>query len=406
MSNALICVALILFHCLTYWLIEARSGGRRQVAAEVLTGVHAWDHPRAARTLDLYFCLESDCSLEPSSRNRRLRICIVHSGYAPSRWWRLQTASSTLPSATDKLRLRQGSGANILSIEAGPSIQGGVEGKPWTAEEIELVVRAYFYMLRMQESGQAFNKSECNRVIGARLPARSTFSISRKHSNISAVLSLLGVQTLRGYKPLYNFQKALAAHVEEQLRHDLAFDAVARQRVQASVEAPILMDYLSLLVPIPQGVARDSSAFADFAERRGLQRDYLAREALNRSIGLAGEYIILEFEKAFLIAAGTPELAARVEHVSKTRGDGLGYDILSYCPDGTPRHIEVKTTSYGAHTPMFISVNEVAQSELSPETYWVYRVFELRSAPKFFMIKGSIPKSFVLEAASYRANLR
>ena len=41
-------------------------------------------------------------------------------------------------------------------------------------------------------------------------------------------------------------------------------------------------------------------------------------------------------------------LAARVDRVSETRGDGLGYDVLSFETSGRERLIEVKTTNYGA----------------------------------------------------------
>ena len=76
--------------------------------------------------------------------------------------------------------------------------------------------------------------------------------------------------------------------------------------------------------------------------------DYLAIEAANRSLGPAGEEFVLRFEVARLVRAGQERLAVMVELVSETRGDGLGYDVLSFEISGRERLIEVKTTSYGA----------------------------------------------------------
>ena len=60
-------------------------------------------------------------------------------------------------------------------------------------------------------------------------------------------------------------------------------------------------------------------------------------------MGLAGEQFIAEFEARRLHAAGQKSLAERVEHVAGSRGDGLGYDVLSFEVSGEERFIEVKT---------------------------------------------------------------
>jgi hypothetical protein len=67
-------------------------------------------------------------------------------------------------------------------------------------------------------------------------------------------------------------------------------------------------------------------------------------------------------------------MADRVEHVSATRGDGFGYDVLSFEPDGRERFIEVKTTAFGAMVPFFVTRNELRgpiakRVALDPVTY-------------------------------------
>ena len=43
--------------------------------------------------------------------------------------------------------------------------------------------------------------------------------------------------------------------------------------------------------------------------------------------------------------------SSRVERVLLTKGDGLGFDILSFDENGKDRLVEVKTTVYGLNTP-------------------------------------------------------
>ncbi len=287
-------------------------------------------------------------------------------------------------------------------MQVGPNIQGGVTGKAWTAEEIDVAVTGYLSMLRKQESGQPFNKSECNRMLKERLPARSMSAISQKHSNISAVLTLLGIQSLRGYWPLFNFQRALADAVATRFNTDPELVRISLDRVLESVETPKIVDYPSIVVAPPRGTQLRAGAHLPLERLSGLRRDYLSREAMNRSVGLAGEQFVLEFEKLRLVHNGLPELADQVEHVSVSKGDGLGYDILSFSNDGTRRLIEVKATSYGIHTPIFISANEMACSSASPNEYWLYRVFNLRAHPKMYTLPGEARNHFDLEPLSYR----
>lgn len=116
-----------------------------------------------------------------------------------------------------------------------------------------------------------------------------------------------------------------------------------------------------------------------------VQRDYLAMEARNRSLGLAGEKFVLAFERDFLCNRNRADLADQVEHVSVDVGDGPGFDIRSFDPySGEELLIEVKTTSFSADTPFFVTRNEVARSERDAHQYRLYRVFDFRREPKFF----------------------
>ena len=120
---------------------------------------------------------------------------------------------------------------------------------------------------------------------------------------------------------------------------------------------------------------------------------------------MAGEEFALRFEIARLSHLGKDRLAGKVEQVSETRGDGLGFDILSFEASGAERWIEVKTTAYGASTPFFVSRNEVAVSREAAQRYHVYRAFNFRRDAKLFARRGPIPASFALEPSQYLARI-
>ncbi|MEO7102679.1 MAG: DUF3883 domain-containing protein [Gemmatimonadaceae bacterium] len=70
-----------------------------------------------------------------------------------------------------------------------------------------------------------------------------------------------------------------------------------------------------------------------------------------------------------------------IEHVSRTQGDGLGYDIVLFETDGRERMIEVKTTAFDAMTPFFASKREVSVSEDLAPQFQLYRIFKFRDSP-------------------------
>jgi hypothetical protein len=132
--------------------------------------------------------------------------------------------------------------------------------------------------------------------------------------------------------------------------------------------------------------------------------NYLEREARNHSLGKMGEKFALEFERARLRCVGAERLSYQVEYVAETRGDGLGYDILSFEADGSERLIEVKTTGFGKQTPFFVSRNELRVSQ-AKSTYHLYRVFAYRSTPRIFVLRGALDRVCALEPTLYVAGV-
>jgi hypothetical protein len=140
-------------------------------------------------------------------------------------------------------------------------------------------------------------------------------------------------------------------------------------------------------------------------KRRRIARviDYLAREAQNRTMGTSGESLVVTYERARLWNLGHGNLAERVEHVAKTRGDGLGYDVLSYEVNGREKFIEVKTTKLGALTPFYVTANEVDFSRENDPQYSLYRVYDFITTPSIFALEGAIDKNCVMSPFSFVA---
>lgn len=98
-------------------------------------------------------------------------------------------------------------------------------------------------------------------------------------------------------------------------------------------------------------------------------------------------------------------MADRIEHVSCTQGDGLGYDIASFELDGAKRLLEVKTTNFGAMTPFFASMHKVVVSEEQAAHFHLYWVFKFRDQPKVFVLSSSLRQNCILDAVQYRVTL-
>lgn len=275
----------------------------------------------------------------------------------------------------------------------------------WSREEVEATVSDYFDMLAMELRGQPFNKAEHNRNLQKFLNERSKAAIEKKHQNISAVLIELGYPYIDGYKPLPNYQGLLYKAVEDRLLNATGLNHEAAAVVEKTVEQPPeINDVLAILVNPPRRET-DKPKLYDRAPRirAPVRRNYLEMESRNRSLGLAGEKLILEFEQKRLWQAGKKNLANRIEHVAQTLGDQLGFDIKSFEIDGRDRLIEVKTTRFGELTPFFATKNEVEFSEEQDSAYQLYRLFHFTKQPRLFVLPGSLRESCILEPNQYSA---
>lgn len=261
-------------------------------------------------------------------------------------------------------------------------------------------------MLAKEIAGEAYSKAEHNRWL-QKLVGRTRGSIERKHQNISAVLIELGAPYVSGYKPLGHAQNLLKEVVQSRWAVSTGLHRTLNAVVESATFAlPAIDDVLAIKVAAPVREPRNYVAReAISVPIPPVQRNYLEVEMRNRSIGRAGEELALRYEHERLWRAGKKDLANRIEHVAQSKGDGLGYDILSFETTGRERLIEVKTTNFGALTPFFVSRNEVEVSVVKAANYSLYRLFSFKRKPRLFTLEGALPQSCMLEPYQYRASL-
>lgn len=270
---------------------------------------------------------------------------------------------------------------------------------------MEAAVGDYFIMLAKELRGEPFNKAEHNRALQQMLANRTRGSIERKHQNISAILIQAGYPYVEGYKPLGNYQELLRSVVEDRLGAAVSLNETVASAVETPAEVPALIgDLLAIQVNPPVREERGSRVNEQpMPNQSAVRRNYLEIEARNRSLGRAGEELVLRFERERLTRIGKRRLANQIQQVSETQGDHLGYDILSFERDGRERLIEVKTTRFGPLTPFFASRNEVNVSADQRDVFQLYRLFKFSERPRLFVLPGSLRHTCRLEAVQFSA---
>ena len=277
-----------------------------------------------------------------------------------------------------------------------------ISGTDWTPNEVNLVVADYFEMLTDELEGRPFVKAQRNSALQA-LTGRKRGSIEFKHQNISAVLVKLGLPWIVGYKPLFNFQAALIDGVE---RFMAGWDQTTLLTLPA-VRPALVAEPEGLWIGPPPVADPEQDRAAPEALRRLVRKfDPAERDARNRALGERGEALVLAYERQQLAALGRDDLAKRVRWTAQEDGDGAGYDIRSFAPDGSERLVEVKTTVGHALTPFFLSENERAFSEQRRDAFRLVRVYDFAREPRGFELTPPLVDWVRLRATGWRAEVR
>lgn len=297
-------------------------------------------------------------------------------------------------------------GRSVAAFSSRPAARKGavgvtdqVGGTNWSDREIDLIVAHYFDMLTRELTGQHYIKLNYNRAL-QELTGRSAGSIERKHQNISAVLKRLGREWILGYKPLANYQNALIDGIDRYLGMNRELDLGPAAELPSAVAEP-----KDLWIGPPPAPSEQDRVETPALHRLILKYDPAERDARNRKLGLQGEELVFQHEKRRLRSAGRDDLARKVEWTSQIRGDGAGYDIRSFEPDGGERLLEVKTTNGAALTPFFLSENERAVSEQRSHAFRLLRLYSFARNPAGFELAPPLSQHLLLSPTNYRATI-
>lgn len=272
----------------------------------------------------------------------------------------------------------------------------------WVQEEVEATLVAYFSLMKRETHGHSINKTEAYKQLAAQW-GRSWKAYERKMQNISAVLSLNDLPYLKGLVPLVNIQRSLGPTTMAFLERNGETKALLQNYrvVRLAPQAPKLLDDFLVCDP-PKGFEVGSKRGGSVLS----QEEIAEKEAYCKEIGRQGEFWALEYERARLRAMGREDLAREVDHVSVTKGDGLGYDILSFDGRDKELHIEVKTTAFKIGTPFIITRNELDHTKEHPDKARLYRVFGMNHRPALYKLAGCLDDQLNLDPISYRASLQ
>lgn len=276
-----------------------------------------------------------------------------------------------------------------------------MSGEDWSNEENDAIVASYFCMLREDLAGRPYNKAAENRVLQETL-GRSRGSIEFKHCNISAAAKGFALPILRGYQPRFNFQMSLAEAISRWLaRHPEWGLGHRSDRPSALSEPPPL--YVGVAPTLQNHPPPDELGQMQAVAQRF---DVAGRDERNRALGRAGEQRVLHHERALLRLNGRDDLARQVRWVANEDGDGAGYDIASYTPDGLTRLVEVKTTNGWERTPFHISRNELEVAESRHEDWCLVRLYDFAREPRAFELHPPLEAHVSLIATSYQASFQ
>ncbi|MBN2298073.1 MAG: DUF3427 domain-containing protein [Deltaproteobacteria bacterium] len=156
----------------------------------------------------------------------------------------------------------------------------------------------------------------------------------------------------------------------------------------------------------PQICLRDGVSTESFLNNK--TPDYSYEETLDLDLNIAGEKIVIAYEKRSLIESGRADLAHMVRHVAAIEGEYAAYDVESYTPQGEVKYIEVKTTRGSADTPFYLRNHELEFARRHPDNYYLYRVYEYDealNAGKLYLSRGNIQERFQMTPTGYRVVL-
>lgn len=264
----------------------------------------------------------------------------------------------------------------------------------WDEELSRLAIEHYFEFLRKRTNGES-DAGRVQQAIPSRLlQALGGAELLKRLQQISGALDAAGLAHLKEFPSMADPPSDVVTAVDAYLgsRGTEVFGGDPDFPLP-TIEGPVSQYFVSPPDSGPQG----------HSAGRVSPVDGVALDARKRNMGRRGEEFVLELERRRLTEAGRPDLAERVLWAANNRGDGLGYDIESFDDDGTPIVIEVKATDQGEKTKFLLTLNELETAEKRGAAFRLYRVFNLRDAPRLYELRGPLSACCELTPQVFRA---
>jgi hypothetical protein len=275
-----------------------------------------------------------------------------------------------------------------LILASGPRLghrrdvgDSAINGKTWNEAEQDLVVGDYFVMLDKAMTGRAFDPANHQRALRF-VTNRSGGAITFLQGEISAVLTLIGLPTLKDHPPRWDFADGLADAIDRHLtaKPNVLKDLAQPPALLGRAAAPVLAEGAParIVSPPPPG-ERTQRLMARFDPAA---RDHEAR--LMTRIGVAAA---LAYEQRRLEERGRADLAAQIQLALPP--DDEGCDLLSFSRTGAPRRIAVKTTTGGPATAFHLTDGEAALRQAQPDVFQVYRLYDVAREARVFRVRSA-----------------
>lgn len=249
-------------------------------------------------------------------------------------------------------------------------------GRDWTGAELAVVVGDYLAQLEKRLAGKPVDRATHDRTVRF-VTGKSGMPVTAKQGEIAAVLSLIGLPTLKDPPPRWTYDAPLLQAVEDALAAKPALLAAA-VRPNALFAAPPALPLIEAAppkaLPIDAGLVRLIHRF-----------DMATREAEDRFLRGLGAASVLAHEARRLTDHGRPDLAQAARLAAA--GDPEGCDVVSFGLDAAPRLLVVKTTLGAEVAPFGLTHAELDLARARPEAFRVRRVYDLLGEARFYRLK-------------------
>ena len=255
-----------------------------------------------------------------------------------------------------------------------------INGKTWNEAEHDMVVGDYLVMLDKVMTGRTYDPANHQRALRF-VTNRSGGAITFLQGEISAVLTLIGLPTLKDHPPRWDFGDGLIDSIDRCLS--------ARPGVLKDLAQPPALLGRAAAPALAEGAPSRAhhTPPSERAARLVAKYDPAARDQDARMLARIGVAAALVYEQRRLEERGREDLADQIRVALPLEEEGC--DLVSFSRTGAPRRIAVKTTTGGPATPFRLTPAEETLREAQPGAFIVYRLYDVAREARVFRVRGA-----------------